>query len=93
MKLIAKALAFLFKRSVTQDDPEVAKAQAQIEIEEARAFRKGKLSPKYLLKYLSVFLIALFCTLFIIGLFFPDIIDISHFLDTVVRVLSMVEGA
>ena len=85
MKLIAKMLALIFKRTMAED-PKVA-------AEEARAFRKGKLTPKYLLKYACVVLLFMFCTLLILSLFFPDIVDISHFLDTVVRVLSMVEDA
>lgn len=92
MKLIAKLLALLFKKTVVPEDPNVARAQMQIAIEEARAFRKGKLSPKYLLKYAVIVLAVLFCTLFIVGMFFPNLVDISHPLETIERILSIAGG-
>lgn len=77
-------------RPSKSDDPELAKAQAQIEIEEARAFKKGKYSPKYVLKYCIIFLAFMFSVLFIIGLFFPKYIDLSHPLDTIGILLRII---
>lgn len=89
MKVIAKLLAFFFK-SQKDEDPDIARIRARIEVEEARAFRKGKLSPKYVFKYALIFLSVLFGTLFILGMFLPnDILDITQPLETLERLLNL----
>ncbi|MBQ9536600.1 MAG: hypothetical protein IJU79_02295 [Desulfovibrionaceae bacterium] len=92
MKIIAKLFALLFKKVALPVDPETAKTEAQIAVEEARAFRKGKLTPRYLFKYAMIFLSVLFCTLLILGLFFPSLIDTSNLLETIERMFNIIGG-
>ena len=53
------------------DNSKVAEIEAQTNLEETRAFARGRISPKFLLRYGVVTLFLLFAFLFIARMFWP----------------------
>ena len=47
--------------------------RAQAELEEIRAFKAGRISPRFLLRYSLVFIFSFFAALFLGALFFPQL--------------------
>ena len=48
--------------------------RAEVELEEARAFSRGRIAPRYLLKYVSVILLSLFGLLVLVDAIVPGLI-------------------
>ena len=59
--------------------------RAQVELEEAKAFRSGRYAPKYVLKYTLIGIFALFCFCIMFGMFFPGVVDLDHPIDSIGR--------
>lgn len=59
----------------TTGSAEAAKIRAQVELEEARAFSKGRIAPRYWKQYAGVLIFLLFAFLLIVAVFFPGAID------------------
>ncbi len=57
--------------------------RAQVELEEARAFRSGRYAPKYVLKYALIGIFVLCCFCIMIGMFFPGTVDLEHPIDSI----------
>jgi hypothetical protein len=67
----------LFDKWSGGDSAEIQKIKAQAELIEAKAFAKGKYSPKYLLKYIVIGLFTFWAALTILGAFWPQLFNIS----------------
>jgi len=59
--------------------------RAQVELEEARAFRQGRYAPKYVLKYTLIGIFAVCCMCIMFGMFFPGVVDLEHPIDSIGR--------
>lgn len=65
-------LAPLAERLFPGTSMKAAELKAQKELVEARAFAKGRISPAYLAKFVSVALFAIFGIAFALHVFFPE---------------------
>lgn len=54
---------------------EAEKIRAQVELEEAKAFTRGRIAPRYWKQYAGVFVFLLFACLVMVAVFFPGVID------------------
>lgn len=59
------------------DKSKVAEIQAEKELVEAQAFKRGRISPKYLLGYVVVILFALFGIAILLHAFLPSVFTVS----------------
>lgn len=59
----------------TTGNAEAEKIRAQVELEEARAFSKGRIAPRYWKQYAGVLIFLIFALLLVMAVFFPDVID------------------
>ncbi len=76
---LAKLLPFfkpLAERFFT-DGARRAELEAEKELAEARAFASGRISPKYLLKYVLVVAFAVFAAVTLLHFFFPQSFAVS----------------
>lgn len=62
-------------------------ARAQAELEEAKALRKGVVSPRYVRGYLMCLIAFAFCVLLVVDAVWPDAVDLPA-LDDMVRSLK-----
>ena len=70
-------------------DNEAARIKAQVELEEAKAFTRGKYAPRYVLKYCLIALFCMFCILLMVGVFFPYAVDLNHPVETIERLAKV----
>lgn len=59
------------------DKSRVAELQAEKELVESQAFKRGRISPKYLLGYVIVILFALFGLAILLHVIFPFVFTVS----------------
>ena len=59
--------------------------RAQAELEEAKAFSRGRYAPRYVLKYTLILIFFLFCMVLFASMLFPFAVDLDHPLDTIER--------
>ena len=59
--------------------------RAQVELEEAKAFQKGRYAPRYVLRYTLIGIFALCCLCIMFGMFFPGVVDLDHPIDSMGR--------
>lgn len=57
-----------------KDSEKAMELKAQKELEEIRAFRKGRITPRFLLFYLLICIFAIAAVLLLLSLFFPDFV-------------------
>ena len=70
-------------------DNEAARIKAQVELEEAKAFKRGQYAPRYVLKYCLIAIFCVFCMLLMIGMFFPYAVDLNHPVETIERLAKV----
>ncbi len=70
---------------VTGSSAKADEIRAQVELEEAKAFRQGRYAPKYVLKYTVIGIFAICCFLIMFGMFFPGTVDLEHPIDSIER--------
>lgn len=77
--LLAKFLPFVrpLLEKIFPDKSRAAELQAEKELIEARAFRRGRISPKYLLGYVLVVLFGLFGLVLLLHVIFPTVFTVS----------------
>ena len=66
--------------------------RAQVELEEARALQRGHLAPRYYGGFIKWTLIAVGGIIAIIGLFFPEVVDLNNAMDVLKQVLGFAVG-
>lgn len=55
------------------DNSKIAEIKAEESLEETKAFARGRISPKFLLRYVVVVVFGLFALLFIVHVFWPNV--------------------
>ena len=88
---LTKLLPFLGKlfEGKLAIDNEAARIKAQVELEEAKAFKRGQYAPRYVLKYCLIGIFCIFCMLLMIGMFFPYAVDLNHPVETIGRLAKV----
>lgn len=90
---LTKALAFLpgigkIFDKIAGHSEEAAKYRAQAHLEEAKAFRQGRLAPRYVRSYVWTAIISLVALTILFSIFFPDLVKFEwHEAIKAVRVL------
>lgn len=67
---------------LTESRGRAAELRAEAELEEARAFRKGRISPRYGMRYVLIGVFLLFAATVFLAVFFPSAVpeaDLSRF--------------
>ena len=64
--------------------------RAEAELEEARAFRRGRYAPKYVLKYVCIAIFGLCALLIIVGMVHPGLVDLDRPLESIERLASVI---
>lgn len=65
-------LAPLLEKLTGKHNEKAEELRAQAELEELRAFKAGRISPRFLRNYALVFIFVFFAALFLCSLFFPQ---------------------
>ncbi len=79
---ITRLLPFLgplLEKITGKTNEKAEELRAQAELEEIRAFKQGRISPRFLHRYALVFIFSFFAALFLGSLFFPQWISPPDF--------------
>lgn len=80
------------------DSTRRAELEAEKELTEAKAFAKGRISPKYLLKYVLVVAFAIFAAVTLLHFFFPQqftvspLVELKDLIDVAADIFGMGTG-
>ena len=74
--VLSKILPFLptIIEKLWPDSAKVEQLKAERELAEAEAFEKGRISPRYLARYVAVILVALFSLALLVDVLWPDVV-------------------
>ena len=74
--VLSKILPFLptLIEKLWPDSAKVEQLKAERELAEAEAFEKGRISPRYLARYVAVVLVALFSLALLVDVLWPDVV-------------------
>ena len=74
--VLSKILPFLpmLIEKLWPDSAKVEQLKAERELAEAEAFEKGRVSPRYLARYVAVVLVALFALAILVDVIWPDLV-------------------
>lgn len=79
---ITRLLPFLgplLEKLTGKNSEKAEELRAQAELEEIRAFKAGRISPRFLKRYVMVFIFAFFSALFLGSLFLPQWVSSPDF--------------
>ena len=76
LSILSKILPFLptLIEKLWPDSAKVEQLKAERELAEAEAFEKGRISPRYLARYVAVVLVALFSLALLVDVLWPDVV-------------------
>lgn len=74
--VLSKILPFLpaLIEKLWPDSAKVEQLKLERELAEAEAFEKGRISPRYLARYVAVVLVALFALAILVDVIWPDVV-------------------